>query len=166
MSQSSNLATQTLPTTLSKFVSIVGSFLNNSWYSTPGPFTIGPDNTVGSIRTFLSFTGTNSYNETLLSYYLNTSYFGQSWMGPGNNGVSIDFGVFVLGSYVESLTGQSTCSGSAVIVNFGSQFCATNLSTAINILTGVHYYGIQQVQTLLNIGNFTTCDAAASSNGK
>jgi hypothetical protein len=87
-------------------------------------------------------------------------------MGPGNNGVSIDFGVFVLGSYVESLTGQSTCSGSAVIVNFGSQFCATNLSTAITILTGVHYYGIQQVQTLLNIGNFTTCDAAASSNGK
>jgi len=163
LSQSSNLATATLPATLAQFVSIVGSFFNDSWYASPGPLTIGPNNQVGSIRTFLDATGTKVYNETLLVYNLNTSYFEQAWKGPGDYGASINFGIFVLGTYIERLTGMSTCGGSAVIVKFGSDFCATNLSTAITVLTGVHAYGIQQVQTLLNIGSFTTCSAAASS---
>lgn len=163
MSQSSNFATATLPATLAQFVSIVGSFFNDSWYAFPGNLTIGPDNQVGSIRTFLDATGTKVYNETLLVYNLNTSYFEQEWKGPGDNGVSVNFGIFVLGSYVERLTGVSTCGGSAVIVNFGSDFCATNLSTAITVLTGVHAYGIQQVQTLLNLGNLTNCSAVGGS---
>lgn len=90
-------------------------------------------------------------------YVLNSTYFEQKWKGPGDNGASIDFGVFVLGSYVERLTGTSICSGSAMIINFGSDFCGTNLPTAVNILTGVHAYGIQQIQTLLNVSTVNSC---------
>jgi hypothetical protein len=162
LNSSSNLATATLPATLAQFLSIVGSFFNSSWYESPGNLTIGSDNQIGSMRAFLDFTGTNVYNETLLVYNLNATFFQQSWMGPGNNGASINFSVFVLGSYVETLTGQSTCNGSAVIVNFGSQFCATNLNTATPILVSNHVYGIQQIQALLNISNFTGCTASAS----
>ncbi len=158
-SQSSNLATETLPATLTEFVSIVGSFFNDSWYTTPYNITIGQDNQVGSIRTFVGIGDGKIYNETLLVYNLNSSYFEQEWMGPGNDGASIDFGIFILGTYVERLTGVSTCNGSAVIVNFGSDFCGTNLDQAITVLTGVHAYGIQQIQTLLNVGNFTSCSA-------
>jgi hypothetical protein len=163
LNASSNLATQTLPATLAQVLTIVGSFFNSSWYENPGNLTIGPDNTAGSMRTFLGFMTPNVYNETLLVYILNATFFEQSWMGPGSYGTYVSFLGFVLGSYVETLTVQSTCSGSAVIVNFGSQFCATNLSTATPMLLGNHVYGIGQIQSLLNISNFTGCTTSASS---
>ncbi len=163
MNQTSNLVTATLSTTLPKFLSIVGSFFNDSWYTVPANLTVGLDNQIGSIRTFWDLTGTTMYNETLLVYISEATFFEQIWTGPGDNETSIDFGIFILGSYVEYLTGQSTCNGSAVIMNFGSEACVTNLSTATSILTGNHVYGIQQVQKLLNIGNFTSCTTSASS---
>ncbi len=163
LNQTSNLVTTTLPTTLPNFLSIVGSFFNDSWYTNPGNVTVGLDNQVGSIRTFWDFTGTMLYNETLLVYILEATFFEQIWTGPGNNGTSIDFGIFILGSYVEYLVGQSTCNGSAVIINFGSEACVTNLSTATTILTGNHVYGIQQIQSLLNVRNFTSCTTSAGS---
>jgi hypothetical protein len=140
------VATATLPTTLSKLVSIVGSFFNDSWYTTPANFTMGLDNQIGSIRTFWDFTGTNRYNETLLIYQLNSTFFEQAWTGPGDNGTSINFGIFILGTYVEYLTGQSTCNGNAVSVNFGSTACVTNPINATPILLSNHVYGIQQIQ--------------------
>jgi hypothetical protein len=158
MNQSSNLAMATLPTTLRQFLSIVGSFFNDSWYTgSPSPGTVGIDNQIGSIRTFLDLTGTNVYNETLLLYDLNATFFEQSWQGPSDNGASINFTIFILGSYVEYLIGESTCDGSAVIMKFGSEACVTNVNTATSILLSNHVYGIQQVQTLLQIGNFTKC---------
>ncbi len=163
MNQTSNLVTATLSTTLPKFLSIVGSFFNDSWYTVPANLTVGLDNQIGSIRTFWDLTGTTMYNETLLVHILEATFFEQIWTGPGDNETSIDFGIFILGSYVEYLTGQSTCNGSAVIMNFGSKACVTNLGTATSILTGNHVYGIQQVQKLLNIGNFTSCTTSASS---
>jgi hypothetical protein len=162
MNQVSNLATATLPTTLPKFLSIVGSFFNDSWYSFPGPETIGQDNQIGSIRTFTAPTSSEVFNETLLVYDLNVTFFEQSWMGPGSNGAYINFSSFILGSYVEYLIGESTCNGSAVIMEFGSEACVTNPSTAISVLLGNHEYGIQQVQTLLNLGNFTNCTTNTS----
>jgi hypothetical protein len=160
MNSGTSLATQTIPATFPQFLSIVGSFFNSSWYKNPGNLTVGPDNQVGSIRTFVL--GTMVYNDTLLMYNLNTSFFQQVWQGPGNNGISINLGSFVLGSYVEHLSGQSTCKGSAVIVNFGSDFCAANLSTATPILNSLHGSAIQQIPILLNISNFTTCGTIAS----
>jgi len=163
LNASSNLATQTLPATLAQVLTIVGSFFDSSWYENPGNLTVGPDNTVGSMRTFLGYMNPNVYDETLQVYNLNTTFFEQSWMGPGSNGAYINFTIFVLGTYVETLTVQSTCNGSAVIVNFGSQACVTNPNTATPILLSNHVYGIQQIQLLLNIGNFTSCTSSASS---
>ncbi len=161
--QTSNVAMQTLPTTLSQFLSIVGSFFNDSWYTgAPSPGTVGIDNQIGSIRTFLDLHG-NVYNETLIVYILNTTYFQQSWQGPSTTGAAVNFGSFMLAYYVEYLIGQSTCGGSAVIMTFGSDACVTNPSTATPILLSNHVYGIQQVQTLLNIGNFTNCTTSTSS---
>lgn len=162
LNQTSNVATATLPTTLSKVLSVVGSFFNDTWYTTPGNLTVGLDNQIGSIRTFWDFTGTNRYNETLLAYNLNSTSFEQVWMGPGTSGTSIDFGIFILGTYVEYLIGQSTCDGDAVIVNFGSTACVTNPVNATPILLSNHVYGIQQIQQLLNVSNSTNCTSIAT----
>ncbi len=156
--ESSNVAMSTLPTTLPLFLTIVGSFFNESWYTgAPSPGTVGTDNQIGSIRTFLDLTGTNVYNETLIVYILNTTYFQQSWQGPSNTGAAVNFGNFILAYYVEYLIGESMCDGSAVVMKFGSDACVTNPSVAIPILLSNHVYGIQQVQTLLNLGNSTNC---------
>ncbi|CAF1531118.1 unnamed protein product [Adineta ricciae] len=164
MAIASNVATKTIPATLPQFLSIVGSFLNSSWYSTLGPISFGADNQVGTIRTTVDFTNNSRlYNETLMIYNLNSTYFEQIWKGPGNEGVFIPLGDFNLGSYVEYLNGQSTCGGSAVIVNFGSDSCVTNVTLAVPALTANHMWGIEQVQSLLKIGNFTKCSAVANS---
>ena len=160
---SSTLTTTTIPTTLSRFVSIVGDFYNDTWYNYPVQSTIGPDNQIGSIRTITDPQGVLVFHETLITYVLNTSFFEQSWQGPGANISSVDFGDFILGSYIERISGEAVCNGNAVLVNFGIDFCATNLSTATAILDAGHVAGIQQVQTQLNIGNFTSCDAVISS---
>ncbi len=155
--ESSNVAMATLPTTLPLFLTIVGSFLNDSWYTgSPSPGTVGTDNQIGSIRTFLDPSG-NVYNETLIVYILNTTYFQQSWQGPSTNGAAVNFTTFLLAYYVEYLIGESMCNGSAVIMKFGSDACVTNPSVATPILLSNHVYGIQQVQTLLNLGNSTNC---------
>jgi hypothetical protein len=163
LNQTSNLATATLPITLSKFVSVVGSFFNDSWYIVPCNVTVGMDNQIGSMRVFWDQTGTKVYNETLLVYISEATFFQQIWTGPGSNGASIDSPLFILGFYVEYLSGQSTCNGSAVIMNFGSEACVTNVSTATSMLTNSHVQAIQKLQTLLNIGNLTSCTTSASS---
>ncbi len=162
MYEASNIAMATLPTTLPQFLSIVGSFFNDSWYTgAPSPGTVGTDNQIGSVRTFLDLSG-NVFNETLLVYNLNATLFEQSWHGPSSTGASVNFGSFILGSYVEYLIGYSTCNGSAVVMKFGSDACVTNATTAVPILLSNHYYGIQQVQSLLNIDSFTNCTTSAS----
>ena len=105
MNSTSNQVTKTIPTTWPRFLSIVGSFFNSSWYSFPGNLTVGADNQIGSIRTFVNVMETGVFSETLLRYELNDSFFKQAWQGPGDNGASISFGNFSLGSYEEYLSG-------------------------------------------------------------
>jgi hypothetical protein len=155
---------QTIPATLSQFVSIVGSFYNSTWYSYPTSSTIGPNNQINSTRIITDSTDTLVFYETLLVNILNNTYFEQSWTGPGDKIGTDNFGTFILGTYIETLSGQSSCRGSGVIINFGIEFCATNLSSALDGLAQGHVNGIQEVQTLLGIGNMTTCQSIGNLN--
>ena len=160
LAYSSTLTTITIPTSLASFVSIVGDFYKSTWYSYPVISTIGPANQVGSIRTVTDNTGKLVFHDTLVAYQSNPYFFEMAYRGPGGDIKAVDYGNFVLGSYVERLTGTPTCKESAVLVTFGIDFCATNISTAKQVLIDGHIGGIQQVQTLLEIGNFTTCNLA------
>jgi len=146
----------TIPTTLSSFVSIVGDFFNSTWYSYPTKSSIGQKNQIGSIRTIT--------DETLIKYQFNQWHFTQTWQGPGKQIKSVDFGNFVLGSYTEYILGQAICQGDAIRIDFGIDCCVTSMTTAKSALDEGHVIGIQQVQQLLYIEDFTTCNAARTTN--
>jgi hypothetical protein len=160
MAYSSTVARITIPTDLASFVSIVGDFYKSTWYSYPVTSTIGPTNQVGSIRTVTDITGQLVFHDTLVAYQSNSYFFEMAYRGPGDDIRAVDYGNFILGSYVERLTGTPTCKTTAVIVTFSIDFCATNVSTARQVLIDGHVAGIRQVQTVLEIGNFTTCNSA------
>jgi hypothetical protein len=116
------------------------------------------NNELNSTRLITDSTNTLVFNETLEVYYFNQSFFILSWSGPGDTIKTDNFVNFILGSSIETITGQSICTNSAVAVNFNIQFCSTNLSRATIVLNEGHVIGIQQVTQLLKIGNSTSCN--------
>lgn len=70
----------------------------------------------------------------------------------------------MLGSYTEYILGQAICQGDAIRIDFGIDCCVTSMTTAKSALDEGHVIGIQQVQQLLYIEDFTTCNAARTTN--
>jgi hypothetical protein len=155
---------QTIPATLSQFISIVGNFYNTTWYQFIVNSTTGPNNQINSTRLITNSNGSLVTYETLIGYQTSNTYFEMSWTGPGDKLGTVDFGSFLLSTYIESLSGTSTCGGSAVYIDYETQFCASNFTTAANVLTQRHFTDIQNIKTFLGIGNATACRSSRNLN--
>ena len=160
MTSASTVTKVIIQTTLPLFVSIVGDFFNSTWYDYPVISTTGAKNRIGSTRLIHDTDDNLFYNETLVKYTSRKSFFKEAWTGPNEPVKSLNYGTFLLGSYLEYISGETVCDDFAVRVTFGIDFCTTNVDAAKKSFDDAHIDGIKHIKTLLKIQDFTTCAAA------
>ncbi|EST08576.1 hypothetical protein PSEUBRA_001646 [Kalmanozyma brasiliensis GHG001] len=139
-----------------EFYAKVGSFYDEVWYiGLPPNRTVGPDNTVGSIRE-IDFAGT-ILHEQLIKYTAKPTLLELQWHlvnGPINvTGAVADDPpdeVVLFGSYTEDLRVESICAGKATFITFTGRYCFDKPGPAYKIFDVAHSSSIEAVAQGLN----------------
>lgn len=148
----------TVPYTYTQVLSIIGSYQNLTWSGNP-PSTValsGPDNTVGTTRTY-DIAGAHVIETiTLYSKPAQGPYVEVHTLAPlsipAANNVSF-YGDF------DGTTVTPVCGGRASAFNFTIVFCANNATLAASVLHGIHLQDAVTVGVFLGGKNFSTCAA-------
>jgi len=149
--------TYTVPYTYAEVISIIGDFQNLTWSGNP-PNTVtldGPDNTVGTSRTYDT---AGAHVVETLTYYskpVDGPYVEIHSLAP----VTVPAAnVSFYGDYDGTVV-MPTCNGTASTFNFTINYCGTNAAVAGAVLHALHLMDAMTVGKFLGGKNFTTCYA-------
>jgi hypothetical protein len=153
----------TIPYTYTQAMSIIGSYQNLTWSGSPeGSVSLdGPDNTVGTTRTY-DIAGAHVvekitvYQKPAAGPYVEIHTLALLSIPSVNVSFSAPY---------DGTTVTSICDGKASTFNFTALFCASNVTVAQATLHQIHLTDAQTVGVFLGGKNFTSCAALASSSG-
>ncbi|KAL9051240.1 MAG: hypothetical protein Q9162_006129 [Coniocarpon cinnabarinum] len=161
----------TVPYPPSAVIDIIGSFKNLTWSAVPADNVTlnGTNNEINTARAY-SLSGL-PVTETLVDYYrpdltcFGVPFRAQTSRYPADvafseqhNAARIDFEGDLVYMPAIVLSASSRCLGGATLLNYTSQFCATDGPKTASTLHELHTTDFQMVQAMLGNASYTGCD--------